>query len=573
MEGGMEGGMEDMPGMGGMMGDMDGAMNDAEGAIRKLRSDRGQILGYRPTGGNTGGMGGGMGGMEDMTGMGGMMGGMEGGMEGGDGTDDGGTSQLTGNKPIGTPVARARTMVAGTALVPFKQQFDEFERALAMRSGYDGLRDQPDYVFMYVERVDVTNDPTQVVDEEQWQRILHTNAHRNEQKKWHSTATEIVASSYLNQYISLQCPPVMVRDLDNLLRHPEIPLAGMTIAKPDEQESDEEIEQEPEENNENADLPGGLVNNRPNGNKNTNPAGGVGGMEDMPGMGGMMGGMEGMGGMMGGMEGMGGAITSNNIPDYKLVRFYDFSAEIGHVYRYRVQLLIEDPNHPNTKSDDEYRDHPVPKQVTLKEDVVQRIKQLDSAIFYRATPWSEPSEPVTVMDPLQFAGGTTDVVKILTDPVSRRSFQDHEPSGIVKTIMWDKRRAVDVMFDRPVHRGSFMNFIVDAEYGHPITEIIMAAGQQQFKTNFIIGDIRGGDKLPLDTKDSPYHAPGEFLLIDAQGNLVVRTELTDDKLFRRYNYASDGDEQVTPTDGGMGQMPGMGEMPGMGGMEGMNNSN
>ena len=127
--------------------------------------------------------------------------------------------------------------------------------------------------------------------------------------------------------------------------------------------------------------------------------------------------------------------------------------------------------------------------------------------------------------------------------------------------MWDERRAVDIMFDRPVHRGSFMNFSVDAEYGHPITEVIMAAGQQQFKTDFIIGDIRGGDTLPLNTKDFPYHAPGEFLLIDAQGNLVVRTELADDRLFRRYNYTTDTAEQSSQTDqgtaGGTGGLPGM----------------
>jgi hypothetical protein len=554
-------GMGDMPGMGGngeeMGGEMGRDVGPVKGAIRKLRSDRGQILGYRPTGGDSGGSGdlGGMGGM------GGMMGGME-GTEGGEGGDDGGSSQLTGSQPMGIPVARARTMVAGTALVPFKQQFDEFERALAMRSGYDGYRDQPDYVFMYVERVDVTNNPAQVVDESQWQRILHTNAHRTEQRKWHSTAAEIVAPSYLNPYISLQCPPVMLRNLDNLLRHPEIPLAGVTVQKPEEQEAGDETQAEPQENKGNEDLPGGLGNN-PNENADTNPGapGGMGGMEDMTGMGGMMGGMGGMMGDMGGMMGgMGGELQSANIPDYKLVRFYDFSAKIGHVYRYRVQLLVEDPNHPNTTPDDEYRDHPVPKQVTLKDDVIQRIKKLDSSIFYRSTPWSEPSAPVAVLDSLQFAGGTADVVKILTDPVSRRSFQDHEPSGVVKTIMWDEHRAVDVMFDRPVHRGSFMNFSADAEYGHPITEIIMAAGQQQFKTDFIIGDIRGGDTLPLDTKDMPYHAPGEFLLIDAQGNLVVRTELADDILFRRYNYTSDTGDQFAPSDTGMGGM-----MGGMGG--------
>jgi hypothetical protein len=563
--GGAMDGMGGMDGMDGMMGGMDGMMGGDENStrpIRKLRSDRGQILGYRPTGGNSGAMGGmESGGMES----GGMeSGGMEsGGMESG-GMESGGTSGLTKNKPMGTPVARSRTMVAGTALVPFKQQFDEFERALAMRSGYDGLRDQPDYVFMYVERVDVTSDPTQVVDENQWQKIMHTKAWRNEQKKWHSTATEIVSSSYLNPYISLQCPPVMIRNLDDLLRHPLIPLAGMTTKKSTDNEAVEETQEEPEENSENADLPGGLANNQPN--ENTNSDGALGGMDGM--MGGT-GGMDGMMGGMGGMDGMmGGAGISNNIPDYKLVRFYDFSAEIGHVYRYRVKLFIEDPNHPNTKSDDEYRDHPVPTQVTLKDDVIQRIKQLDdSLIFWRETPWSEPSEPIAVLNLLQFAAGTTAVVKTSRDPISKQLFQDHEPSGVVKAIIWDERRAVDIMFDRPVHRGSLMNFSVNAEYGHPITETIMAAERHQFETDFIIGDIRGGDALPLDTKDFPYHAPGEFLLIDAQGNLVVHTELANDRLFRRYNYTSDTEDRSAPTDGGMTEMMngGGGALPGIGG--------
>ncbi|MGY8732805.1 MAG: hypothetical protein ACKVK0_11740, partial [Pirellulales bacterium] len=227
-------------------------------------------------------------------------------------------------------------------------------------------------------------------------------------------------------------------------------------------------------------------------------------------------------------------------------------------YRYRVQLLIEDPNHPNTKVGDEYPDHPVPTQVTLKDDVILRIKQLDSSIFFRATPWSEPSEPVAVLDPLQFAAGTADIVKNSRDPISKQLYQDHEPAGVVKAIIWDEHRAVDIMFDRPIHRGSLMNFSVNAEYGHPITETIMAAEQQQFKTEFIIGDIRGGDALPLDSKDFPYHAPGEFLLIDAHGNLVVHTELANDKLFRRYDYTSETEEKPTST-GGDGGSEGGGE--------------
>ncbi|MEC7565580.1 MAG: hypothetical protein VX738_07840 [Planctomycetota bacterium] len=580
---GMEGGgMDGMPGMGMGMGMGDGMPGaddtNSNEPIRRLRVDRGQISGYRPTGGAAmGGMDGGMGGMPGMDGGMGGMPGMDGGMDGmpGMGGDTGGGSAVEETGPKGTPVARARTMVAVTALVPFKKQFDEYERALAMRSGYDSYRDQPNYVFMYVERVDVTNDPTQVISEDQWQQnYLHTKMHRAEAKKWHGTANEIVDPTYLNPYISLSCPPVMMRDLENLLRHPDIPLAGMSNQDVTETEATQPDE-EPEDNDADSNLPGGAVtNNRPStgSTTQTTPGGGDpsmgGGMGGMPGMGGMggMGGMPGMGMGMGGMDGMGGEVLSANIPDYKLVRFFDFGAEIGHTYRYRVQLLVEDPNHPNTSPEDEYPDHRPPNQRTLEDDVLLRIKDIPEREFFRRSNWSEPSEAITVPSPLQFAGGSVDPKKFSRDSTGK-TYQDTEPAGQVKTIDWDQRRAVDVQFDRPVHRGSILNFTADAEYGHPISEIIMAASAHAFQTGFIVGDIRGGDELPLHTKDNPYYAPGEFLLIDSAGNLTVRSELDDTPLFRRYDYTPDAPLTGAGGTGGgaMGGMEGM--MPGMDGGE------
>ena len=153
-----------------------------------------------------------------------------------------------------------------------------------------------------------------------WQKIMHTKAHRANQKNWHSTATEIVAPSYLNQYISLQCPPVMMRNLDNLLRHPEIPLAGVTVQKPEEQEPAEETTEEPEENNGNADLPGGLVDNRPNENSSANPAGALGGM-------------------MGGMDG--GRDRANIDDPTNALRFHDLKCLLG-THEWSTEVCVDD---------------------------------------------------------------------------------------------------------------------------------------------------------------------------------------------------------------------------------------
>ena len=598
---GMDGGgdMAGMPGMGGMGGEMGGMMGgmggDANtgGTIRRLRADRGQILGYRPNGGGGGAMGGMMGGMGDMAGGMGGMGDMAGGM--GDmagmagGSEGGGGMPAADDGPKGTPVAVAQTIVGVTALVPFKKQFDEYERALAMRSGYDAMRDRPDYIFMTVERVDITDDLQQAEGEYNWEYLLSTREHNRAADRWFGAATEIVDDTHLNEYISLSCPPVMLRDINDILRHPEIPLTGQAPA-----EEDNVAEANPEDENEapvDNNIPGS--GRKPKNNNaaagNGNMAGGMGGMGDMAGgMGGMgdmaggMGGMGDMGGMMGGMGGMMGGMggdmggmMSANIPDYKMVRFFDFSAKIGRTYRYRVQLWIEDPNRPNTNPEDEYRDHNAPSDQALNADALARVKGLrandaNGNVWFRKTEWSTPSEAITVPDPTQIAAGSVTAPRETRAP-NGSMYIDSEPSGIIKPIVFDTKRAVDVPFDRTVNRGAILNFTADAEYGHPITEVINALPQFNFNTDVIIADLRGGEELfkgtnyeKMFSKDNAIFAPGEFVLFDKDGNFTVQNEIDDTKLWERYNYQPDA---PTENNGG-GMMGGMdgGMDGGMGGM-------
>ena len=576
---GMNGGGEDMAGMGamgdmagGMMGGMGGDALGGSGTIRRLRTDRGQIMGYRPSG-NTGGgmmgdMGGAMGGMEG--GMGGAMGGMEGGMGG----TDAGSAE---NKA--TPVAVAHTIVGVTALVPFKKQFDEYERALAMRSGYDARRDRPDYIFMTVQRVDITDNLQQAEGEYAWENLLSTRDHNRIADRWFGTAGEIVDNTHLNEYISLSCPPVMLRNIDDLLRHPEIPLAGQSpvdeaVADTPEDEPEEEVDSgipgsgrkpKPTNNNAAEGMMGGM-------------GGAMGGMGDMSGMGmgGAMGGMGdmsgmGMGGAMGGMMGgMEGGMLSADIPDYKMVRFFDFSAKIGRTYRYRVQLWMEDPNLPNSNPEDEYPDHLAPTDQTLDADSLNRVKTLranaaNGANWFRKTEWSDACEAITIPDPTMIAAGSVEAARESRSPTGQ-TYIDAEPIGIIKPIVFDRQRAVDVPVDRNVNRGTILNFTADAEYGHPISEVINALPEFRFQTDIMVGDLRGGDQLFKGTnyekmfeKDNLITAPGEFILFDNDGKLMVHSEIDDTDLWERFNYQTDAPSE----DAGGGMMGGM-----MGGMEG-----
>src|SRR5690606_38238605 len=82
--------------------------------------------------------------------------------------------------------------------------------------------------------------------------------------------------------------------------------------------------------------------------------------------------------------------------DYKLFRYFDFTAQPGKMYRYRVRVTLEDPNFPINP---ELR----PKPHQLEDDVTMRIQQkeppkdeFDFGEWWVNTPWSEVSETVYV---------------------------------------------------------------------------------------------------------------------------------------------------------------------------------
>ncbi|HCK70851.1 MAG TPA: hypothetical protein DHW38_04670, partial [Planctomycetaceae bacterium] len=191
------------------------------------------------------------------------MGGM-GGMEGGGGAGggmDGGNGGGAAEPASGNAIAEAKALVAVTALVPFKQQVEEYERVFLDRNGYNPSRDFPKYVFLIAQRVDVTDDPARQVDEADWESLINTASHQKvNETEWHGSPGEIVNAMYLDKFISLNAPPVLMRDLDNVLRHPEIPLSGTVSETLENEEEQEGTDDEgTEEVNPGDDLPGALL--------------------------------------------------------------------------------------------------------------------------------------------------------------------------------------------------------------------------------------------------------------------------------------------------------------------------
>lgn len=280
-------------------------------------------------------------------------------------------------------------------------------------------------------------------------------------------------------------------------------------------------------------------------------AGGAGGPgAGGPGAGGP--GAGGPGGLGGGGLGGGGmgfeeeAAADVALPKYKLVRFFDLRAEPGKSYRYRLKVLLLDPNHCADPKED-------PSETTLDHAVLKRVKDLDMRegdkrkTFWVESEWSEPSEVVTVPpSPQQMLASTVSPPKETFLPGTTKAiaprFAETEPKASVVSSIWDDERAVrvaTVLTD--LLRGSVLNATKSVDVLHPVTRQFHTLKDYEFKTDSILLDMRGGDPLPgakLD-KTEPFRTPGEFLLIDKYGNLIVGDEFEDTEEARRELFQED----------------------------------
>lgn len=235
--------------------------------------------------------------------------------------------------------------------------------------------------------------------------------------------------------------------------------------------------------------------------------------------------------------------------DYLLVRFFDFTATPGKKYRYRVRVLLEDPNRPQVEA-------LAPRERALDEEVIKRLgdvakeeEKQNRRIFYLFTDWSEPSEVVTISLPYRTLAGQ--IVGVREESIDKYlSMPTAEPSAKVMAIVWDRIRAVDVPAVLDAYRGTYLNFSTSADVIHPVTMQYKRLPAYSINTDRMLMDFEGGRVLPIqpkqkkdqvgkkkddeDEEEEELLAPGEFLFMDENGNLFVRNELDDSTDFERY---------------------------------------
>ena len=254
--------------------------------------------------------------------------------------------------------------------------------------------------------------------------------------------------------------------------------------------------------------------------------------------------------------------------DYLLVRFFDFKAKIGKKYRYRVRVLMEDPNRPEN-STRAPRDRALSDEVKVRIDAVkaEEAKQ-NRRVFYVYTDWSDPSEVVAVNRLNRtLAGQMASVQQAQIEKGGAMTFPTAEPSAKVMAIVWDQLHAVDVPIVTDAYRGSVLNFSMNVDVIHPVTMHFKKLEEFPITTNRLVMDFDGGAVLPVieraksgtgddddddELDEGPQREPTEFLFMDEAGTMFVRSEFDDLVDFERYQVPAVEKKPERDSGGDMG---------------------
>ena len=419
------------------------------------------------------------------------------------------------------------------AVVPWEKQFEEYRRCLEKSQDYRVDRDVPFYIFFLVERADVTANPAADPASLKWSvpkgdkgPVYNYNAARKESDRWAGFPNEVLDAEYLDRALTQPAPPFIFRDLTAAMVHPDIPRVDLFDPAAENAKKDEDKPKML------GPLGGELIST-----DQRSPYGGQEMGRDGSGRslavfthmkyGENVFGKSGDGGSMAypGSGGSGGQTLNvdkiaESVRKYKLLRFTDVTIEPGHLYRYRVKVWVEDPNHPYTAATSVPRD---PSLQSLDEKVKVRLKEVavleqkkatePKRIFHRESDWSPPSEPVGLpsVDHYYAASVKPPVFGPVRD--DRPLVMSKESEAYMVAVQWDDEKAVDVPgVAAKVKRGTSLMFKPKkVEVKHPISTQVVELDSQKFELPAVVADIRGGE--PIGRAKLP--APGEILVFDA----------------------------------------------------------
>lgn len=443
--------------------------------------------------------------------------------------DAGALVSISGAKPKPTYIVKL------TAEIPVRKQRLEYERLFRDAADYEPQRDTPHYgaghhdefgmYYFVVARAEVGPDgqpgPFNYVRDS-----THAMA---EQATWANVPNgEIVDPNYTNPNFTSKLPPLMLRDLRKLATHSEIPLAGATA---DESETEEEGDTTTDETDTGVGPrvgpgagpgPGAAPTPSP---RTTRPAPRTG---------------------RGEFGDEGGSRRAEEAKVW-LFRYYDTNVQPGKSYVYKIKLFLEDPNNPRTVNPNaavgrgprggaaEGAVHKKPPTAALDKSVIERLRKIKDpvATWWLDTGDSEVSPIVHIPSTDRVLAGSIDNGDVVQFRDKEFEVRRTEKMAKMMALVWAKDKGLDVPGIVNAARGAVLNFKADAEAIDPFQSSLVTLPEHVFNTNSIVLDIHGGQ--PFARKD-PLAVPGEVLLMDEHGNLIVHNELEDQEAFQSHDF-------------------------------------
>jgi len=396
---------------------------------------------------------------------------------------------------------RGRRWIVVTGLVPYKEQLVEYKAKFANASGVDLGKDVPVYRGFFVQRAEVgTGEPKwsdfQVFWPGNWndavvklgcQAAAEVADPRFVNPALVSSLPHLLNSTWGNEVV---CPPA-IPVVERVLNPAEVPLVD-----------DGRGGRRPPDNGQ--PVPPGPGPAPP---PAAVPGFNAGGMDSL-------------------LPGGDAAAPQNNaaapqsttepqMPDYYLLRYFDFDVKPNKQYQYRIFLVLTNPNY---KLGDVLASPDLGKYELLgvngppEKDASGRIVNWPIDPNF---PWSPPCIAARIPGDMQLLSGKVN------------SEKNKEISAEVRVLQWVQRTGRNGNFAKEnLVRGTFLSF------PEAVVKVLGAIPGERSKitqnlaTNCVLVDIQGGEQVPIDKKDK---SPGMILVMDESGNLVMHDEVAETK--------------------------------------------
>lgn len=403
-----------------------------------------------------------------------------------------------GFKPNGVlPPAEAqsegRRWVSVNAIVPFQRQVSQYTNDFAPALGYDPNRDIPRYSHMIVQRLEVRpGQPQDWSQAKSWE--FDEDFRKSQEAGWALRGPQWVESQYLDLALSQRLGPLANKSWNTWATHSQVPLAPPKPTTP-------------------ATRPGipGRGRPQPGFGRNQNvPRPGMAADAD---------------------EGEAGFAppTSSEPSTYKLVRFFDFDVQPGRFYRYRVQLVLQNPNSISTGLPPHFLDNPDSLKVPT-----------------RSTDWSAPSAVVRVPDDAE----------VLADRIEMPSGDMPEPLAHAVIRILEVARGKEPIARLAMRRGAPIRGIARTLLVDVAERQMVVNESANIVTEFTLIDFHGGKTLGMGGL-----SPAEMLLMDNRGNLVSRNSAEDAAALKPFQKLESALTQAKPERPTPGVRPGKPKNP------------